>query len=126
MSSLHPHSHFKSRLSAGARGVQARSLGLVMEGERVVVSQCPRTLPDGAFAEAAVVKFVVAGDEDDTAVNGATSAAGLQRRGLGKVGSCMDLGAAMTVVRATKRWSSSTKAAMAAHRELAASGNPDR
>jgi hypothetical protein len=35
---------------------------LIVKGDRVVVSQCPRILSDGLFEEAAVVKFIVAGD----------------------------------------------------------------
>lgn len=43
--------------------VQARDLGLAKDGDRVVVSQCPRLLPDGLFEEAAVVKFLIVGEE---------------------------------------------------------------
>jgi hypothetical protein len=42
--------------------VKAQELELVEKGDRVVVSQCPRLLPDGMFNEAAVVKFVVVGE----------------------------------------------------------------
>jgi hypothetical protein len=57
--------------------MQAQKMGLVKAGERVVVSQCPRLLPDGHFGEAAVVKFVVAGED--------------MPRHLPKMGSCMDI-----------------------------------
>ena len=43
--------------------VQARGQGLAKDGDRVVVSQCPRVLPDGLFEEAAVVKFVIVGEQ---------------------------------------------------------------
>lgn len=43
--------------------VQAREKGLAKDGDRVVVSQCPRVLADGLFEEAAVVKFLIVGEE---------------------------------------------------------------
>lgn len=57
--------------------MQAIRMGLVKSGDRVVVSQCPRVLSDGLFEEAAVVKFIVAGD--NSSLKGS------------EVGSCMDL-----------------------------------
>jgi hypothetical protein len=62
-------------------------MGLVKKGDRIVVSQCPRVLPDGLFEEAAVVKFVVAGDAPV--------------KGLPEFGSCMDI-SSMSANAATK------------------------
>ena len=59
--------------------MQGERMGLVQKGDRVVVSQCPRILPDGLFEEAAVVKFVVAGDASATA------------KGMPSHGSCTDI-----------------------------------
>jgi hypothetical protein len=72
---------------------KAMHMDLVEQGDRVVVSQCPRVLPNGLFEEAAVVKFVVAG--------------GASMKELGRVGSCMDmtrLAGTMTVALAAKRF----------------------
>jgi pyruvate kinase len=56
---------------------KAMQLDLVEMGDRVVVSQCPRVLPNGQFEEAAVVKFVVVGASS--------------MKEFGRIGSCMDM-----------------------------------
>ena len=52
-------------------------MDLLEKGDRVVVSQCPRILADGLFEEAAVVKFIVAGEE--------------MPKNLATIGSCRDM-----------------------------------
>ena len=50
-------------------------LNLVVLGDRIIVSQCPRIL-EGKFSEAGVVKFCVVGDHTEDAVPNPAGSAG--------------------------------------------------
>lgn len=45
--------------------VQAKAVGLVRAGDKVVISQCPRTGYSDVMEEAGVVKLITVDDTDD-------------------------------------------------------------